>query len=314
MRIPPAVALGALVASLASAQSTPGEWLERMNAAVSSTNYEGTVIRHQRGDPEVLKVAYKIIDGVVNEKLVSQEGNGLEFIRIGDEVHCIMPDRKKVLVENWDNQNTLFSALPQSEIGEAPDYDILFEGRGRVAGRNAVKLSIRPHDEFRYGHRIWLDTETAFPLRTELVGVSGELIEQIKFASIDIGNDVSSDALKPSMPLDAFTWYREPSRYQRVEVAPDWVCDDLPPGFRAVSAHTEVVDEGGASTTHIVYSDGVASVSVFIGTNGDEALPGWSNVGTSNSYTVRDTDRHITAVGEVPGITVQRIATSMRPR
>jgi len=293
-------------------QSSPGEWLDRMSTAVTSTNYEGTVIRHQSGESEALKVAHKIIDGVVNERLASQEGNGLEIIRIGNEVHCILPDQKSVLVETWNNQSTLFTALPQSEAIKTTQYDLSIVREGRVAGRSAVMVAVRPHDEYRYGHRIWLDKQTAFPLRTSLVGTDGEVIEEIKFAEIMIGDNIAAASLGSSVELEGFTWYREPDSYQSVDVETDWNCDDLPAGFRAISTKTELLGESETPTTHIVYSDGIAKISVFIARTSAEESGGWALVGTSNSFTAEIDGFQVTAVGEVPGVTVQRVASSMR--
>lgn len=304
-------------ATLSGAQSGPDDWLERMSVAVTLTNYEGTVIRRQNGASEALKVVHKIVNGVVNERLVSQEGNGLEIIRIGDEVHCILPDRKSVLVEPWNNQSTLFSALPQGNAANTPQYNLSVVGEGRVAGRAAVMIAVRPHDEYRYGHRIWLDKESAFPLMTSLVNLEGQVIEELKFADITIADNIASSALDPSINLDSFTWYRESDRFRPIKVeTEDWQCDDLPPGFHSISTQTELMpaDDGEAetSTTHIVYSDGIASVSVFIASSADGDHQGWALVGTSNSFSADVAGFQVTAVGEVPNITVQRIASSMR--
>lgn len=305
-----------LSTGLSWGQSTPVEWLDRMSGAVQSTNYEGTVIRRQNGESEALKVAHKIVDGVVTERLASQEGNGLEIIRIGDEVHCILPDRKSVLVETWNNQSTLFSALPQREATNTPHYDLSLVREGRIAGRPAVMIAIRPHDEYRFGHRIWLDKDTAFPLKTSLVNLNGDVVEEIKFADITISDNINAAALDPSVSLDSFTWYRESARYHSTDVDTNWQCDDLPAGFRAISTRTELTpadDEGAeTATTHIVYSDGIASVSVFIASKTGEERDGWALVGTSNSFTAEVDGFQVTAVGEVPGVTVQRIASSMR--
>lgn len=306
------VLFGLLCLQVQAQQPTPIEWLDRMSVAVTSSNYEGTVIRHQRGETEALKVAHKIIDGVVNERLASQEGNGLEIIRIGDEVHCILPDKKSVLVETWNNQSTLFSALPRSEAARTPQYDLSLVRDGRVAGRPAIMLAIRPHDEYRFGHRIWLDKETAFPLRTSLVDTNGEVIEELKFAEIKFGDNIAASSFDPSVQLDSFTWYREPDRNQSIDIVTDWDCDDLPAGFRAISTRTEQMADSESPTTHIVYSDGIAKVSVFIADRSPEESDGWALVGTSNSFTAEIDGFQVTAVGEVPGVTVQRIAASMR--
>ena len=86
-----------------------------MSAAVQKTSYSGTVLRTKGGKTEALKIVHSIANGVVSDKMTVQEGNGLEIIRIGDEVHCIWPDKKSVIVESWNNQTTLFSALPSSD-------------------------------------------------------------------------------------------------------------------------------------------------------------------------------------------------------
>jgi sigma-E factor negative regulatory protein RseB len=308
-----AIAAGHSVTTLA--QQSPGEWLERMTYAVASTSYHGTVIRRKRGESEALKVVHKIVDGVVNERVTSQEGNGLEIIRIGNDVHCILPDKKSVLVEGWNNQSTLFSPLPQTTVVDMPQYDLSLMREGRVAGRTAVLISIRPHDSYRYAHRIWLDKASGFPLQTEVLDIDGELIEEVKFADITFSDDILAEALDPSISLDGFTWYKEPSGSQAVDVETDWASDDLPAGFRAISTTTEKAsaeDVASEATTRIVYSDGVAKVSVFIESSGSEDRSGWAVLGAANSFSVASDGYQITAVGEVPGITVQRIASSMR--
>ena len=293
-------------------QMSPGEWLDRMSTALNSTDYEGTVIRRQRGESEALKVAHKIVDGVVNERLASQEGSGLEIIRIGNEVHCILPDQKSVLVESWNNQSTLFTALPRSEATNTTQYDLSLVREGRVAGRSAIMLAVRPHDEYRYGHRIWLDRDTAFPLMTSLIGTDGEVIEEIKFAEIKMGENIAAAALDPSVALDSYTWYRAPDFIQSATVETEWDCEDLPAGFRAISTKTEQMAESESPTTHIVYSDGIVKISVFIADKLMEESGGWALVGTSNSFTAEVDGFQVTAVGEVPGVTVQRVASSMR--
>jgi sigma-E factor negative regulatory protein RseB len=294
------------------AQSGPDELLDRMNQVVTVTDYEGTVVRWQNGESEALKIVHKIIDGVINEKLITQEGNGLEIIRIGNSVHCILPDKQTVLIEEWNNQSTLFSALPNSEIRYGAVYDISIVRGDRVAGRSAIMLAIRPHDEFRYGHRIWLDEETSFPLKTQMMSIDGELIEQIKFVDIRIGSNIAKDALAPSMSLDNFSWFTAPVRHDSVEIDTNWESIDLPTGFRATSTKTEQLPGADGPVTHIVYSDGMATVSVFIAEKNETKFAEKSNVGASNAYSIRQGDFQITVVGEVPTTTVRRIAISMR--
>jgi sigma-E factor negative regulatory protein RseB len=301
-----------LSANAAAASDKPYDWLARMGAAVQSTSYEGTVIRIQGGEAEALKVVHTVKDGVIREKVVAQEGNGLEIIRNGNEVHCILPDRKSVLVEEWDDQSTLFSTLPSSDIRFGNEYDVAIVREDRVAGREALLLAIRPHDSYRYGHRLWLDTETGFPLQTQLIDESGVAIEQVKFADIRLNHEIHASALAPSYSTEHFTWLRQPGGHVTSVIETNWSSSQLPAGFSAVSTHEEAMQGSEQMVTHILFSDGLANVSVFVAPANKRTAEGSARVGGSNSYTARHDNHDITAIGEVPAMTVRQIATSMQ--
>lgn len=321
MRIPGAVCMRKLLLSTtalflcgqAFAERTPHDWLNAMGAAVQSTSYEGTVIRIQDGKADALKVVHTVTDGVVFEKVVAQEGDGLEIIRNGSEVHRILPDRQSVVVEKWDDQSTVFSTLPTSDIRHGNEYDVALDRKERIAGREAIVLAIRPHDHYRYGHRLWLDTETGFPLQTQLIN-GGTVIEQVKFADIAINEKIDESALTPTYKTDQFTWFTQSSAHQGIDVDSQWSSDALPAGFNAVSTHEETMPGSSANVTHILFSDGLANVSVFIEARRTDSVPGLASMGSSNSYCVELGDVEITAIGEVPAITVKQIATSMQRR
>ena len=293
----------------------PNELLNRMAAAVQMTSYEGTVIRIQDGKAEALKVVHTVSDGVIREKVVAQDGNGLEIIRKGNEVHCILPDSKSVLVEEWDDQSTLFSTLPSSQVRFGSEYDVSIVREDRVAGRRAILVAIRPHDDYRYGHRIWLDVETAFPLQTQLIAEDGRAIEQVKFADISLNKEIAASALEPSISTENFRFLKQQSRHESRLVETEWGSDDLPRGFRVISMHEEKLPgDEDVATTHILYSDGLANVSVFITPAQEPDSTGPSRVGGSNSFSAIVDGHRITAVGEVPAMTVEQIATSVSRR
>jgi len=313
------VALGATIVSCALACSAalaedldPGDWLQKMAAAVQTTNYDGTVIRIQNGSSEALKVVHLVVDGVVHEKVIVQEGNGMEIIRNGNEVHCILPDRQTVLVEEWDDQSTLFSTLPSSDIRFGSEYDVSIVREERIAGRKAIMLAIRPHDDFRYGHRIWLDYETGFPLQTKLMDGNGVAIEQVKFADINLGQEIHASQLEPSIDIGNFRWFSQSTGTSTIETESDWISSDLPPGFRVNSTHIEQVPGNAEPVIYMMISDGLANVSVFIEPRGTDDTARDAHAGAANSFSVLQGDYRVTAVGEVPPATAEHIARSMR--
>ena len=301
-------------AAVAGQRLDPNEWLNRMSAAVQQTSYAGTVIRIRDGKAEALKVVHTVSDGVVREKVVAQEGNGLEIIRNGNEVHCILPDSRSVLVEEWDEQSTFFSTLPTSQVRFGSEYDVVLVREERVAGRPTILVAIRPHDQYRYGHRIWLDLETAFPLQTQLIGTDGEALEQVKFADITINATIDTAMLAPSIDITTFRWVKQQSSHASHAMESDWYASELPRGFRAVATHGEKMPGSDEVTTHILYSDGLANVSVFIAAEGTKMADGASSLAGSNSYSTVIGSHRVTAMGDVPAMTVKQIATTMTLR
>jgi sigma-E factor negative regulatory protein RseB len=310
------VFVGLMLAGLATYAQDPGprDWLQKMTSAVQTTNYEGTVIRIQDGQVDALKVMHVVSEGVICEKVIIQQGKDLEIIRNGNEVRFIMPERKSVVVEEWDDKSTLFSTLPSSDIRFGNEYDVSIVRKERIAGRKTIMLAIRPHDSFRYGHRIWLDVATGFPLQTKLLDEHGEIIEQVKFADITFNAEIDVSDIQPSIDIDGFRWYTKPRRTDAPEVVTDWVSDDLPPGFRVTSIRGERISGSDDPVTHMMLSDGLASVSVFVEPGKDQKAASRSRVGASNAFSVASGDFRVTAVGEVPAATVEQIARSMQPR
>ena len=307
--------LGATAGSAAADTSSPQALLERMSRAVQTLSYEGTVVRiDKEGGTTSLKVAHTIRDGVIRERVVAQEGNGQEIVRVGNEVHSILPHRKEVRVEQWNDQSTLFSTLPTSNLRLGSEYDAVVKRMGRVAGRTAVELAIQPHDTFRYGHRLWLDAETGFLLQTQLIGDDGKPLEQVRFVDITLDPALPSASLDTSLALDGFTWTKDSGRTPRKSAESDWVATDLPAGFAVVSTEAEQLEESGKSVLHILYSDGLANVSAFIVAADDEGIERAELFGAANSFSLVRDGHRITVMGQVPSATVERIARSLMSR
>ncbi len=72
----------------------------------------------------------------------------------------------------------------------------------------------------------------------------------------------------------------------------------------------------GEAVQHSVYTDGLASVSIFVEPASSDAMPlrGLSRMGAVHAFG-REVDGHqVTVVGEVPAATVKHIAHGVRRR
>ena len=97
-----------------------------------------------------------------------------------------------------------------------------------------------------------------------------------------------------------------------VHPALNWKVTNLPPGFTPDYQHRLKMRTSRKSSNQLVYSDGLASISVFIENNkGNFNLTGHVHMGAVNVHGKNFKDFHVTAVGEVPYATVKMISESV---
>jgi sigma-E factor negative regulatory protein RseB len=312
----------AMVVTTAVAAEEPTKWLERMNQALTTRNYDGTFSHWQGGKVEMLRIIHRVQDGAVAERLVSLDGSGREFIRSGPDLACYLPDKKTVLVERRPADESLLGGFPAVNQQTANFYDIQEVARTRLNRRDTRVITVAPKDEFRYGYRLWIDETTAMPLKTQLCDGHGKVIEQIVFASLTLATRIPDSAFKPDVSTEGFQWLRNespPAKESPENASLVWNALKLPPGFKMAARSAQMMPGSTDPVSHLVFSDGLASVSVFVemdtktaneSPEEEEAAEESSRVGSSSVYSTVMGGRKVTAVGEVPPATVRSIASS----
>jgi sigma-E factor negative regulatory protein RseB len=301
-----------LAAADVSGQDAP-VWIERMNKAVEQLNYRGTFVHMHGGIAETLHIVHGFDSGRVSERLLSMDGAGREIIRSGNEVKCIFPDKQMVLLEPTRELSPLASSLPSYSEELEPHYEFRLIKSVRVAQRMTQVIGITPRDRFRYGYRLWLDETTAMPLKTQMRDENDQLIEQILFTDFEILDEVPADALLATIDTQGFTEFQGSKHTSLPGPELKWEAAVVPPGFRLSAAKRSWLAGSEYPVDHLVYSDGLATVSVFIEDPKAKAEvhDGFSTVGSINAFSLTLDGRQVTAVGEVPRQTVQTIATSL---
>jgi sigma-E factor negative regulatory protein RseB len=250
----------------------------------------------------------------VTERLVSLDGSGREIIRNQTEVVCYLPDRRTVLVEKRTDDTTLLAAVPAYNEELEAHYNIERGPFTKALGRRTQVINVTPRDQFRYGYRLWLDDETAMPLKSQLCDREGNVIEQILFAELNFRDRIPADSLKPSVSGEGFRWIRQDAQPQLAagQVA-GWGVIRLPAGFRLTAWRIQLIAGSSVPVQHLVYSDGLASVSVFIEPTDPQAQPmkGLAKVGAAFAFSRAMDGHQVTAVGEVPPVTLEAIAAGV---
>lgn len=289
------------------------EWLERMTTAMSQMTYQGTFVYVRDGVVETMRITHITDEAGVRERLYSVSGPHREVIRDRKGVRCFLEDSASV-VEDRVVASSYFPDLPLSVIdGASSGYRLETGGEARIAGHKARRVSISPEDKFRYGYDFWLEEQTGLLLKWVLFDSGHKPLAKLMFTDFAMGSSVQIDELESGSETKDFVEMRTFDSGNTVVThsSPRWQPSNLPPGFKLTS-HSHKPEADGIYE-HMVYSDGLAAVSVYVEQQGDAApvKPGVSQLGTNNAYTRKQGALQITVIGEVPVITVKSIANEM---
>jgi sigma-E factor negative regulatory protein RseB len=327
----PCAAVGALALALPQRSLSADDardWLEKMNRALATRNYDGTFFHLSEGRVETMRIVHRVKGGRVTERLLSLDGSGREFVRNNDELTCYLPDQRTVLVEPRQDRGPFLGSLPQFGADVNEFYRIESLPASRVLGRAARVIAVNPKDQFRFGYRLWLDENTAMPLKTQLCDARGQVIEQILFARLEMPESIPDSDLTPAVHTEGMRWVRQgPSHDTAPPALAAYRASELPPGFHLTIAGAQTLGGATVPATHLVYSDGLATVSVFVEAppdrkaGGNDApsaqrdpppMQGLARVGSGFAFSTVVQGHQVTAVGEVPAQTVEFIAHSVK--
>ncbi len=326
----PCAVVGVLLSALPQRSlgaEDPREWLEKMNRALATRNYDGTFFHLSDGRVETMRIVHRVRAGRVTERLLSLDGSGREFVRNNDELTCYLPDQHTVLVEPRQDRGPFLGSLPQFGNDVNQFYHIEALAKSHVLGHAAQLIVVTPKDQYRFGYRLWLDENTAMPLKTQLCDSRGQVIEQILFARLDMPDSIPDSDLTPAVRTEGMRWVRQgPSHDTASPALPAYRASELPPGFRLTVSGAQTLGGASVPATHLVYSDGLATVSVFVEAERDakpgtddksSAMPeppmqGLARVGSGFAFSTVVQGHQVTAVGEVPAKTVEFIAHSVK--
>lgn len=298
----------------------PGYWLQQLGPALTKTAYRGVFV-YARGDQvSSMQIAHRYHNGMVEERLVMQDGQVGEILRKGMDVVCVLPKHGLVELNNVIPSGPFAGALSNRRVPVDRWYRPEITGRDRIAGHDVVRLALNARDSLRYSHQLWLEKSTGLPLKGKVLSGSGEVLEYFHFTSLTIreslpdhefviqtsGREVST-TLAPQSPADPL---EGDAREENEDSMEGWTLGWKPDGFQpAASPRT-------GSGKAVAFSDGLASFSVFVKpATGVDMPSGTSRIGATTVYmqrlTKNEADFLVTVVGEVPLETALKVAESV---
>lgn len=184
-------------------------WLHRIQLAAQRVNYSGTFVYQQANQVRTSRITH-LLDGKNElEKLEILDGKPREYIRTNDEIVCYLPETRTLIIEKKIAQDIFPAIIATSPSDVAQFYSLRLGEIARVAGYESQELFLEPKDGYRYGYRLWAERASGLLLRAQTINEKNEIVEQIAFAQVEIGN-INRSRIRPSF-LNTTGWHIENS-------------------------------------------------------------------------------------------------------
>lgn len=285
----------------------PHALLDRMNEAVRQLDYEGRFVVESADRMDAMYIVHRVDDGAEKERVVSLTGKPREIIRSDKAVACFVSGRKQHGNVGRRAGGRSFSPLQGVSAEQLKQfYRMEMRADARVAGRNAHQIMIEPLDDYRFGYRLYVDEETALPLRSMMIDDKQRVVSQMMFVDMKVNQDIAPIEQDVSAMALAQTDSMADEAEEDRLAPPAWQFGPLPPGFQLNLHRRPPAQEAHQQREHFVFSDGLASVSVYVLPGWDDGqLSGVSRLGSSRAVGRKIDGHEVVVVGEVPIKTLQ---------
>lgn len=298
-----------------AASKTAMDWIQTMSEAMRELNYRGNFVYMHDDQLESMSISHMKDESGEKERLLSLNGEAREVIRDNKNLTCIWPSSRKVVVD-FSRQNSFSPIFIPDDVERIGNlYDMRLIGKDRVANHETVVVQIKPNDKYRYGLKFWISVDSGLMMKSNLVNTDNKVVEQVMFTSLELlkeGEELDIIAIPPIGDNYTMVRYHSGEVSGSVASQTSWQIGAVPTGFRQQSVLKRLDSVSGETFQQMVFTDGLASLSVFIEKQSDRQLPsGASSMGAVNAFIREIKDFSVTAIGEVPAVTVKQMAESI---
>ena len=288
---------------LSFAMEDPWLILEKSAKASQQLNYEGVFHSQSSSESNSTHVIHANIDNKEYCLLKMLDGAPNEVFCSGDMVYVTSQDG--LLIKKRKNQFLFPSVLPSDIKHLKKNYQLSFGEKKRVADRMAQHIELKAKDNLRFNYHIWIDEKNLLPLKLIVTNNKNQPIEQSTFTTIAFSEVIDKDIFEKNINLSKV--YVSKNKFIENYVSNKfWNLKDLPSGFKEVDLISRRVNGLNLLDYQIIFSDGLAYVSLFIRpiTRGTEPKEGTVAIGPTNISARYQDGYQIMSVGIVPPETV----------
>ena len=314
-----------LLLSVISVQSIAADdaWLmlQKTAYAARELNYQG-VFAYQNGkQTRSVQITHMNRDGqemtrnlVLDAKLQAKQSR--EVFSQGNDILIVSPKNESnntstVVIEKRRGQNLFPAMLPTDLQALKTSYTTRISATEMVAGRGTQVIELIANDNYRYSYKIWADAEFGLLLKMTLIDSKKQTLEQFEFTQLSMLNSRDVNWFQPK--IDVKKNYVTDVSAPVNHVDTNWIVAELPTGYMKVDHVVLNLSGKTAPVDQMIFSDGIASVSLFIEPISKAIRPktGHMVIGSTNICANVIDGYQITVVGEVPAATVLQIAKAV---
>jgi len=264
------------------------QWLGRVDSAVINHNYKGILVLAQGSKIDTITVDHQLKNGVETLRLQTLSGSQRGLVKQGEKLQTQSASSGNVTINGLTGQQTSFRQFANAL--DNPWYKVKMGRKGRIAGRPVQQILINASDTWRYSYRLWLDQETALPLKVVTLDEKGGSVEQMVFTQIEITpagkTENVTKAVPPAPVLE--------SPYAEVK------------GYRLIA------QKNYPASTHYLYSDGLARISLYVET-ANVREKAQMQKDAVNGLMLADGKTRYVALGKVPVMTLAAVLEATQP-
>jgi len=295
---------------LSFAMEDPWLILEKSAKASQQLNYEGVFHSQSSSESNSTHVIHANIDNKEYCLLKMLDGAPNEVFCSGDMVYVTSQDG--LLIKKRKNQFLFPSVLPSDIKHLKKNYQLSFGEKKRVADRMAQHIELKAKDNLRFNYHIWIDEKNLLPLKLIVTNNKNQPIEQSTFTTIAFSEVIDKDIFEKNINLSKI--YVAKNKFVENYVSNKfWNLKELPSGFKEVDLISRRVNGLNLLDYQIIFSDGLAYVSLFIRpiTRGTEPKEGTVAIGPTNISARYQDGYQIMSVGMVPPETVNTFSGAL---
>ena len=290
--------------------------LQKAAVAAHALSYQGVFVFQTSQQTKAVQITHLFNGQGEYARSVVLDGSPREVFSQGHDLVIFSPKDQHVVIEKRRAQNMFPATLPVDLSSVKESYDLKLGEVERMADRTAQVIYLQPKDGLRYHYKCWIDLEYGLLLKTEMTDSHNALIESIGFNQVSLMHTLDLDWFQPKIDSKK-SYIMEETVAQPLEGSadmPSWSVKPVPKGYRQIEQSLKFVHGKNVPLMHLVYSDGLASVSLFIEPilRGAKPRTGHVNVGFTSFYANINNGYQVTAVGEVPEAAVEKFATAVR--